>query len=296
MTDGTKKSKSLFWPAGPLTAKHTKAREGLLRPTAECKQTVWAKSGPPTSEPRMCTSGPARKRLPNGEIDETLTISGDGPRSQRGDALPPLIDGSRPARQAQLAVQSLRRDLNTLARDRNHEVRGLFETPRHPTKLVTPRAGSSSRRIAKAEMAELSSKHSVTVTGANEQSNGKMINGYYTRRDGVYKHARSDATISFDKGCWKLVNKDDMYECKGDCKRVPVGYWRHVSDASKQIQVELDDLSEDELWDNVGCVHECTTHRELRKGALNRLVQTRCLDSVQTARPSSRGSGAMTAR
>lgn len=278
--DGAKRSKSLFWPAGPLTAKHTKAREGLLQAlTADSKQTVWAKSGPPTSESRMCTLGPAT----------------DAPRSQRGDTLPPLIDGSRPARQAQLAVQSLRRDLNTLARDRNHEVRGLFETPRHPTKPVTPR-GASTKRAATAEMAELSSKHSVTVTGADEQSNGRMINGYYTRRDGVYKHARSSATISFNNGCWKLVSEAHVYECKGDGKRLPVGSWKHVTDPLKRIQLELDDLSEDELWDNVGCVHENTTHRELRKGALNRLVQTRCLDSARLVRPSSRGSGAMTAR
>lgn len=276
--DGAKKSRSLFWPAGPLTAKHTKAREGLLRPTGDAKQTVWAKSGPPTSEPRMCTIGPAT----------------DGPRSQRGDTLPPLIDGGRPARQAQLAVQSLRRDLNTLARDRNNEVRGLFETPRHPINPVTPRADS---RRAKADVVELSSKHSVNVTGADERANGKMINGHYSyvHRDGVYKHARSGSIISFDNG-WKLRNEADVYECKGDSKRLPAGFWKHAADPGKQVLVELDDLSEDELWDNVGFVHENTTHRELRKGALNRLVQTRCLDSARTARPSSRGSGAMTAR
>lgn len=277
LTDGAKKSKSLFWPAGPLTAKHTKAREGLLRPTGDSKQTVWAKSGPPTSEPRMCT----------------LAAATDAPRSQKGDTLPPLIDGSRPARQAQLAVQSLRRDLNTLARDRNQEVRGLFETPRHPTKPVTPRRASSARRAA---TPDLSSKHSVTVTGADEQSNGKMINGYYTCKNGVYKHARSSATISFNKVSWQLVSEADVYECKGDGKRLPVGSWKHVTDPLKRIHVELDDLSEDELWENVGCVHESTTHRELRKGAINRLVQTRCLDSARVVRPSSRGSGAMTAR
>mmetsp|Transcript_59451 Transcript_59451/g.141636 ORF Transcript_59451/g.141636 Transcript_59451/m.141636 type:complete len:152 (+) Transcript_59451:55-510(+) len=77
-----KKSLSLFWPSGPITAKHTKAREGLL----EGKTPVWPKSGPPTTEARV----------------------------YRGEVVPALFDGNVHARMAGKAVVSLKRDLNTL--------------------------------------------------------------------------------------------------------------------------------------------------------------------------------------
>mmetsp|Transcript_40214 Transcript_40214/g.92445 ORF Transcript_40214/g.92445 Transcript_40214/m.92445 type:complete len:139 (+) Transcript_40214:73-489(+) len=80
-----KTGRSLFWPSGPITAKHTKAREGLLAG----KTPVWPKSGAPTTEPRV----------------------------YRGEVVPALLEGNVHARMVGKSVVSLRRDLNTLPSD-----------------------------------------------------------------------------------------------------------------------------------------------------------------------------------
>ncbi|CAE7570640.1 unnamed protein product [Symbiodinium natans] len=80
------KRKKLFYPAGPLTARHTKKQEWLV-PESE---SVWSKSGPPTSESR----------------------------SLKGDVALPLVNLNDPARKAGKACVEMRRDLNTLVRQR----------------------------------------------------------------------------------------------------------------------------------------------------------------------------------
>mmetsp|Transcript_120681 Transcript_120681/g.209526 ORF Transcript_120681/g.209526 Transcript_120681/m.209526 type:complete len:169 (-) Transcript_120681:110-616(-) len=91
-----RKSRSIFYPSGPITASHTKSREGLLEVEKKVSQLthvplVWSKSGPPTHESRN--------------------------RSNTGEPLPPLIDAKHPARLAGKAIVELRRDLNLLSRD-----------------------------------------------------------------------------------------------------------------------------------------------------------------------------------
>ncbi|CAE7945001.1 unnamed protein product [Symbiodinium sp. KB8] len=80
------KRKKLFYPAGPLTARHTKKQEWLV-PESE---SVWSKSGPPTSEARKLKS----------------------------DVALPLVNLNDPARKAAKACVEMRRDLNTLVRQR----------------------------------------------------------------------------------------------------------------------------------------------------------------------------------
>lgn len=77
------KSKSLFWPSGPITAKYAKNREHLHKGGDVL---VWSKSGPPTHETRQ----------------------------QKSVEVPALIDATNPARMAGRAVVELRRDLNSL--------------------------------------------------------------------------------------------------------------------------------------------------------------------------------------
>eukprot|EP00929_Paragymnodinium_shiwhaense_P089677 TRINITY_DN4982_c0_g1_i1.p2 TRINITY_DN4982_c0_g1~~TRINITY_DN4982_c0_g1_i1.p2 ORF type:complete len:174 (-),score=36.96 TRINITY_DN4982_c0_g1_i1:173-694(-) len=77
------KSKSLFWPSGPITAKFSKGREQLHKADDPL---VWNKSGPPTHEVRV----------------------------QKGAEVPALIDAKNPARLAGKAVIELKRDLNSL--------------------------------------------------------------------------------------------------------------------------------------------------------------------------------------
>lgn len=86
-----KKSLSLFWPSGPITAKHTKNREWLLPAKTTNEQLVWKKSGPPTHEPRM----------------------------QRGAMAPPLLHTHSAASTAGRAVVNLRRDMNEMVLNKN---------------------------------------------------------------------------------------------------------------------------------------------------------------------------------
>jgi hypothetical protein len=89
--DRTRKSRSLFYPSGPITARHTKGREWLLPDEpGQSKPLAWCKSGAPTYESRISS-------VP----------------STRGEVLPALIipDSSRLACKA---MRSLRRDLNGL--------------------------------------------------------------------------------------------------------------------------------------------------------------------------------------
>merc|ERR1719316_910724 len=81
---GIDKSRSLFCPSGPLTAKHTKLRERLLPAGVPgLKDPVWPKSGPPTTEPRV----------------------------QKAEVTPPLFEVHRPEVKVSSAVRDLRRDL-----------------------------------------------------------------------------------------------------------------------------------------------------------------------------------------
>merc|ERR1719401_1320120 len=75
------RNRSIFWPSGPCTARHTKKREWIL-PTD--KDPVWSRSGPPTKEERV----------------------------QKGERVPALLDARHPARMAGKNIVSLRRDLN----------------------------------------------------------------------------------------------------------------------------------------------------------------------------------------
>eukprot|EP00927_Polykrikos_kofoidii_P073853 TRINITY_DN69871_c0_g1_i1.p1 TRINITY_DN69871_c0_g1~~TRINITY_DN69871_c0_g1_i1.p1 ORF type:complete len:202 (-),score=27.23 TRINITY_DN69871_c0_g1_i1:159-764(-) len=94
-------SRSLFYPSGPLTAKHTKAREGLHSNVES--DLVWPKSGPPTHEHRV----------------------------QRGEKAPPLLDAKHVSRLAGRAIVDVRRDINDMMRDKKGEgsIAGFLLTP-----------------------------------------------------------------------------------------------------------------------------------------------------------------------
>jgi len=99
--------KKLFYPAGPITARNTKKNEWLIPDT----QPVWSKSGPPISEPRM----------------------------QKGDLVPALLDPHDPSRKATRACVEIRRDLNTLVKQKGGRTgAGLLLQPEvEPASLTT---------------------------------------------------------------------------------------------------------------------------------------------------------------
>mmetsp|Transcript_30878 Transcript_30878/g.56024 ORF Transcript_30878/g.56024 Transcript_30878/m.56024 type:complete len:169 (-) Transcript_30878:78-584(-) len=99
--------KKLFFPAGPITARHTKKNEWLIPET----QAVWSKSGPPMAEPR----------------------------NQKGDVVPALLDPSDPSRKAAKACVEIRRDLNTLVKQKGGRTgAGLLLQPEvQPASLPT---------------------------------------------------------------------------------------------------------------------------------------------------------------
>mmetsp|Transcript_124783 Transcript_124783/g.349547 ORF Transcript_124783/g.349547 Transcript_124783/m.349547 type:complete len:178 (+) Transcript_124783:87-620(+) len=74
------RNRSLFWPNGPITARHTKNREWLV--VGETPS-VWSKSGPPIREERV----------------------------HKGQVVAPLLDPKHPARLAGRSIVELRRDL-----------------------------------------------------------------------------------------------------------------------------------------------------------------------------------------
>jgi len=77
------KSRSLFYPSGPLTAKHIKKREFLI----SAEQSIWSKSGPPTAEAR---------------------------KQKDGSTVPALLDKKAPAAVASRAIVDLNRDLKDM--------------------------------------------------------------------------------------------------------------------------------------------------------------------------------------
>merc|ERR1712012_1498670 len=101
------RSRSLFAPSGPLTARHVKNRERLLSHLDE--PLVWPKSGPPTHEARQ----------------------------QRGEVAPPLLDAKHPARLAGQAIIDLRRDINIITAKKGgvsvggRLLSGIRETKQH---------------------------------------------------------------------------------------------------------------------------------------------------------------------
>eukprot|EP00930_Biecheleria_cincta_P011087 TRINITY_DN113589_c0_g1_i1.p1 TRINITY_DN113589_c0_g1~~TRINITY_DN113589_c0_g1_i1.p1 ORF type:complete len:182 (+),score=36.16 TRINITY_DN113589_c0_g1_i1:34-546(+) len=83
--------RKLFYPAGPISARHTKKQEWLI-PSGEggASTAVWSKSGPPTHESRY----------------------------QKGEVVKPLLHPDDPQRQAQRACVEIRRDLNQLVKQK----------------------------------------------------------------------------------------------------------------------------------------------------------------------------------
>eukprot|EP00928_Gymnodinium_smaydae_P081810 TRINITY_DN65267_c0_g1_i1.p1 TRINITY_DN65267_c0_g1~~TRINITY_DN65267_c0_g1_i1.p1 ORF type:complete len:178 (+),score=23.26 TRINITY_DN65267_c0_g1_i1:39-572(+) len=112
-----RKPHSLFYPSGPITAKHTKNREWLHSARGDGDRLVWPKSGPPTHE--------ARKNV-------------------LGEEVPPLLDSKKPAVLAGRAVVELRRDLNGLIREGRKD-------PLLITKLLQPTIGYSDKEQKKRE-------------------------------------------------------------------------------------------------------------------------------------------------
>mmetsp|Transcript_37791 Transcript_37791/g.95812 ORF Transcript_37791/g.95812 Transcript_37791/m.95812 type:complete len:188 (-) Transcript_37791:77-640(-) len=98
------RNRSIFWPNGPVTARHTKNREWLLTSETLEKPLVWNKSGPPTKEERM----------------------------HRGEKTAPLLDAKCPVRLAGKAVCALRRDLNQDFGSKSTAVTTLFEPNLEP--------------------------------------------------------------------------------------------------------------------------------------------------------------------
>lgn len=101
---GIDKSRSLFCPSGPLTARHTKQREHLLQSGVPgVKEPVWPKSGPPTTEPRV----------------------------QKAEVTPALFEVHRPQVKVSRACTDLRRDLVGLLHKKPCPLHGLLDCQAH---------------------------------------------------------------------------------------------------------------------------------------------------------------------
>lgn len=135
------KSRSLFYPSGPITAKHTKNREGLHRSTDE--PLIWPKSGPPTHESRQFSSmdrSKTERAAPSMVSTQNKDLQAGGAdqmkypilRSKPGQEVPALLDAKHPARMAGKAIVDLRRDLNSLishGKKGGHTVAGRLLQP-----------------------------------------------------------------------------------------------------------------------------------------------------------------------
>jgi len=135
------KSRSLFYPSGPITAKHTKNREGLHRSTDE--PLIWPKSGPPTHESRQFSSmdrSKTERAAPSMVSTQNKDLHAGGAdqmkypilRSRPGQEVPALLDAKHPARMAGKAIVDLRRDLNGLisqGKKGGHTVAGRLLQP-----------------------------------------------------------------------------------------------------------------------------------------------------------------------